>query len=74
MDLEKQFYTVSEIAKRWACSPDKVIRVFRGRAGVMDLGSGSNVSNKRRSYSILRIPLAVLRAVEEEMTRGRLIY
>jgi hypothetical protein len=66
MDLDKPFYTVSEIAKRWACSPDKVSRVFRGRPGVMDLGTGRTAAKGRR-YSILRIPQAVLRAAEEEM-------
>jgi hypothetical protein len=70
MDLDKQFYTVSEIAKRWACSPDKVSRVFRGRPRVMDLGAGSNSTNGCRSYSILCIPPDVLRAVEEEMSKG----
>jgi hypothetical protein len=70
MDSKKLFYTVSEIAKRWACSPDKVSRVFRGRPGVMNLGSGSDTPNGRRSYSILRIPPAILQEVEEEMMRG----
>jgi hypothetical protein len=33
--------------------------VFRDRPGVMDLGTGSKATNrKRRSYSILRIPQA----------------
>jgi hypothetical protein len=70
MDLGKQFYTVAEIAKRWSCSPDKVSRVFRGRPGVMDLATASNAANGKRSYSILRIPAAVLRAAEEEMMRS----
>lgn len=69
MDLDKQFYTVSEIAKRWSCSPDKVSRLFRGRPGVMDLGAGSEPLPRKRPYSILRIPFALLRAVEEEMTK-----
>ena len=72
MDLGKQFYTVAEIAKRWSCSPDKAIRVFRGRPGVMDLGAGQSAANGKRRYSILRIPRAVLRAVEEEMMRSGL--
>lgn len=72
MDLDKPFYTVSKIAKRWSCSPDKVSRVFRGRPGVMDLGAGSETAarNRKRPYSILRVPQSVLRTVEEEMTRA----
>lgn len=72
MDLDKHFYTVAEVAKRWSCSPDKVSRVFRGRRGVMDLGARRNAASGKRSYSILRIPRTVLRAVEEEMMRAGL--
>ncbi len=38
----------------------------------MDLGVGSETAarNRRRSYSILLIPQAVLRAAEEEMMRS----
>lgn len=45
MDLDKQSYTVAEIAKRWSCSPDKVNRIFRGLPRVMDLGAGCSAAD-----------------------------
>jgi hypothetical protein len=63
---ELVYYNVSRIAKRWACSEDKVSRVlekYRGRAGFMDLAGGTLVRRKRR-YSIIRIHPSLLKEIE----------
>lgn len=65
---EKLFFTVQEIAERWVCSEDKVTRVFRYRPGVLNLGSHADKKKRKRAYSILRVPAAVLVQVEAELT------
>jgi hypothetical protein len=65
---EIQFFTMKQIATRWSCSEEKAARVFRGRPGVLDLGSAEDYRKHKRRYSILRVPPYVLEQVEAEFT------
>jgi hypothetical protein len=53
---------------RWSCSEEKAARVFRGRPGVLDLGSAEDYRKNKRRYSILRVPPSILAEVEAEFT------
>lgn len=64
-------FTVSEIAERWKCDPEKVSRVFGNEKGVLDIGTRGDVRKRKKAYRILRIPLHVLDAVEKRLTIGR---
>jgi hypothetical protein len=63
-------YTCTEIAERWKCSRDKVVRVVKPYIGkgVIDLGTKENVRRRKRSYAILRVPLSVLQKIEQDLT------
>jgi hypothetical protein len=63
-----QFFTMKQIAMRWSCSEEKAARVFRGRPGVLDLGSAEDYRKNKRRYSILRVPPSILAEVEAEFT------
>jgi hypothetical protein len=56
MELLTEMYTATEVAEMLKISRDTVIRWFRGRPGVIDLGSPEDVRKRKRRYAILRIP------------------
>jgi hypothetical protein len=70
MSAELIVFTPTEIAKRWKCSRDKAVRIVKPYVGqgVIDLGSKENVRRRKRSYSILRVPLSVLQKIEQDLT------
>lgn len=55
-------FTIKQIADRWQCSTDTVLRVFYKEPGVLDLGTKETLHKRRRS--LLRIPPNVLQKVE----------
>ena len=57
--------TVAEAADFLKISRDSVIRKFRSRPGVLDLGSPEGC--RKRAYRVLRIPSSVLAAYMEEV-------
>jgi hypothetical protein len=63
---EPQLYTVSQIAERWQCDPEKVTKLFANFPGVIDLGTPADIRRRKKAYRILRIPPHVLTAAEEK--------
>jgi hypothetical protein len=55
-----QFYTVSQIAERWQCDPEKITRIFANVPGVIDIGRPADIRQRKRAYRILRVPAQVL--------------
>jgi hypothetical protein len=68
-DNNAVLHTPTQIADRWQCDAEKVIRTFADVSGVMDLGSPSDVRKRKRAYRILRIPDHVLKKVERKLTK-----
>jgi hypothetical protein len=64
-----QLLTVTQVAKRWQCDPEKVSRVFGNEPGVLDIGTRGDVRKRKKGYRILRIPLHVLDVVETRLTK-----
>jgi hypothetical protein len=63
--------TVEQIAKRWQCGRDTVVRHFSKLVGhgVINIGSPASVRRRKRQYLVLRIPPEVLERVEKELGR-----
>jgi hypothetical protein len=66
---QPQLYTVSQIAERWQCDPEKVTRIFAHVPGVLDIGTPADVRERKRAYRILRIPNHVLQQVERKLAK-----
>jgi AraC-like DNA-binding protein len=64
--MEKQAYTVAEVALLTGFSRQTISRIFRDEQGVLVLGRPRSVGNKRR-YQSIRIPRAVYERVLGEM-------
>lgn len=69
---ERPYYTVKQVATRWACSEPTVIRTFQDQPGVLKLSMplGLRGKGKRAPRVMLRIPPAVLERVERERSSG----
>jgi hypothetical protein len=65
--LQEKHYTVSELAKLWSLSDDKVRDLFRDRPGVLKLASPETL--KKRGYVCLRIPESVANRVHQQLSR-----
>ena len=59
--MEKQAYTVAEVAALTGFSGQTVTRVFRNEPGVLLMGRAR--SDKKRRYQSIRIPRAVYERV-----------
>jgi hypothetical protein len=59
-EVLEEMLTVQQISTAWKLDERTIIRLFKGRSGVMELGT------KRRT--ILRIPVSVAQAVKMERT------
>jgi hypothetical protein len=62
----ERHYAVTEIAKMWNLSPDKVRNLFVNEPGVLVIGS-RNPRPKRR-YLTLRVPQTVLQRVHNRLS------
>jgi hypothetical protein len=67
-DTNAVLFTPQQIAERWQCDAEKVIRTFTNVPGVMDIGNPADVRKRKRAYRILRIPDHVLKQVERKLT------
>lgn len=65
MNLE--LLTVTDVAGILRCSEDTVLRRFKNRKGVVDLGSPE--TRRKKPYRIIRIPRPVLEEFIMERTR-----
>jgi len=63
-ELEPQYYTSEQVAKRFQISTDTVYRLFEGRAGVLDFGFPERLNKRVRR--LLRIPESAIRLVQAE--------
>lgn len=63
---KEHHYTVSEVAKLWHVSPNKVRRLFAGEVGVIRFGREETRS--KRSNIHVRIPESVMQRVHNQLT------
>lgn len=63
-----QYYTVSELSKRWHLSPNTVCRLVADEPGVIKITLGPLLHNRRRRHLVsLRIPERVVLRVHTEL-------
>jgi hypothetical protein len=61
----ERHFTVSEVAKLWRFSDDKIRAIFRNEVGVLKLACPEKLH--KRGYVSLRIPESVLKRVHERL-------
>ena len=66
--LDKEFYSVSDIATLWNLSPDSIRRIFTDEVGVITLGDESIRRGKRKRVT-LRIPKDVVERVKRKRAK-----
>ena len=65
--MDKQAYTVRDVAELTGFSRQTVTRMFRSEQGVLMMGRAKTVKDKRR-YQSIRIPRAVYERVIKGLT------
>lgn len=65
------FYTLQEIANRWKVSTDLIRKIFSVEAGVLVIQNPT--SQRKRQYSTIRVPKAVLTRVETRRANAKRI-
>jgi hypothetical protein len=61
-------YTVSQLAREWGLSPDKIRELFRNEPGVIKLQDENARKKRKRRYVTLRIPPEVAQRVARRIS------
>lgn len=72
MTATEQHYTVQEVAKMWAVSPDSVRRLFEDAPGVLKISMPRTPRDQRvnKQRVSLRIPASALTRLHDQQSRG----
>jgi hypothetical protein len=72
-DSLPEYFTPAEVATKLKISTKQVIRLFEGRAGVLNLGGDRKptTTDKRKKYAILRIPPQAVREFADLHARAK---
>ena len=65
--LEREFYSVQDVARHLSLSRETVRRMFMHEPGVLRIGNGESLH--KRGYMTLRIPRSVLNRVIARLSR-----
>ena len=69
IDLDEEWFTPQEVGKRFKMHPKTVIRNFRGRLGVIEVGSHETLHKGKRKFMKIS-KAAVARFVAEKASKS----